>query len=79
MLGLAIQEGTDPIQKIKAFRTKHHITYPLLSDEPAVIIQKFGFTGIPQCVVIDTTGKYVGAPNTVPELKALLKKLGKTP
>lgn len=75
VLGLAIQEGK-PAEKMAAFRKKHKITYRLLSDEPGKVIEKFGFTGIPQNVVIDRSGTYVAAPNTLDELeKAIVKAL----
>lgn len=75
MLGLALQEGENPVSKIRKFRKEHGLTYPLLSDEPGSIIEKFGFSGIPQDVVIDAKGKYVSAPEDVDGLKASLKKL----
>ena len=75
VLGISIQEGAAAFDKIRMFRKKHGVTYPLLSDEQAVIIQKFGFSGIPQDIVIDTHGKYRAAPETIPALLASIKKL----
>ncbi len=77
VLGVSIQEGKDPIGKIRRFRKKHRLTYPIVSDEPAVIIQKFGFSGIPQNIVLDARGVYVSAPETIEQTLIALKKLGK--
>ena len=77
MLGIALNEGAGGISKLQKFRKAHGVTYPLLLDEPGAIITKFGFTGIPQSVVIDPNGKYVAAPESIPGLIAALKKLGK--
>ena len=63
------------MQKIKSFRAAHGITYPLVSDEEGVIITKFGFSGIPQDVVIGKDGKYTSAPDSVEGLDKDLKKL----
>ena len=75
VLGIALSEGAGPIAKMRSFRKKHGITYPLLLDEPGTIIQKFGFDGIPQDVVIDKSGKYVSAPTAVDDLAKALNKL----
>ena len=77
MLGIALNEGANGTQKMQKFRKAHGVTYPLLLDEPGAIITKFGFSGIPQDVVIDTTGKYVAAPDSIPGVVEALKKLGK--
>ena len=77
VLGIAVQEGESPAGKFSKFRKDHGVTYPLLLDEPGVIIQKFGFTGIPQGIVIDGKGKYVSAPDSVDGITATLKKLVK--
>jgi len=77
VLGIAVQEGKDPAPKFRKFRKDHGVTYPLLLDEPGTIIQKFGFTGIPQGIVIDANGKYVSAPDSVTGVAASLKKLVK--
>jgi len=73
------QEGVkDPFVKIRAFRKQHKLTYPLLSDEEATIISKFGFDGIPANVVIDEHGKYIAATNydsdLVDQLVTILNK-----
>ena len=77
MLGVAIAEGKGPRAKMRKFRKDHGLTYPLLHDEPGVIITKFGFEGIPQDVVINSKGIYVAAPSTIQGLGASLKKLVK--
>lgn len=73
MVGMAIQEGK-PSANMAMFRKKHKVTYPLWSDEPGKIIEKFGFTGIPQNVVIDRTGKYVAAPTDIAGLDKAIQK-----
>jgi peroxiredoxin len=77
VLGIAVQEGEGPAAKFSKFRKEHGITYPLLLDEPGNIIQRFGFTGIPQGIVIDAKGKYVSAPDTVTGVVASVQKLVK--
>ena len=57
VLGLAIQEQT-PKEKIELFRNRHHITYPLLSDEDQAVATRFGIKSIPTIIVIDKKGKY---------------------
>ena len=43
VLGLAIMEQVpDPTTKLKEFRAKRHVTYPLLSDEKMQVRNKFG-------------------------------------
>lgn len=70
---MSVQSQTaNPIKAIQGFRKDHKLTYPILSDEKAVIIQKFGFSGIPQDVIIDRNGKYIAAPQ---EVSALVRKL----
>ncbi len=69
MLALSIQEGVpDPFTKIRAFRKEHQVTYPILSDEKATIIAKFGMEAIPANVIIDRNGKYVSNPQDVDEM-----------
>lgn len=72
VLGLAIQEG-EPILKMKLFRSKHKVTYPLLSDEPAAVARQYGVQAIPALFVIDPKGKLAAAPGDVEELKRFLK------
>ena len=64
MLGLAVSEkdagaDIDPIAKIKAFRARHHLTYPLLSDEDSAVFGRFNGSSIPSCVLIDREGRFV--------------------
>ncbi len=76
MIALSLQEGVpDPFPKLRAFRKTHQVTYPILSDENATVIQKFGFTGIPSTVIIDKTGKYVANPEDIPHVVAQLQKM----
>jgi peroxiredoxin len=77
VLGIAVQEGEGPAAKFQKFRKEHGVTYPLLLDEPGNVIQKFGFVGIPQGIVIDAKGKYVSAPDSVAGINASLEKLTK--
>lgn len=78
MLALSIQEGVpDPFTKLRTFRSDHKVTYPILSDEKATVIGKFGFSGIPSTVIIDKTGKYVANPDTMAQVVAKLQKLTK--
>jgi peroxiredoxin len=68
VLGLSVFEQVrDPKVKMRAFRRKHSLTYPLLSDEKGGVINRFGFEGIPSIVVIDQSGRYVANPQTVAE------------
>ena len=80
MIALDMQESqvdpkTSPITQIKLFRKAHHLTYPILSDDPGKIITKFGFDGIPSNVVLDRQGRYVANPDDADGIKAVLKKL----
>lgn len=78
MLALSIGEGVpDPFAKIRLFRAQHKVSYPLLSDENATVIQKFGFSGIPTTVIIDKNGKYVANPDTIDQVVAKLKTMTK--
>ena len=75
VLALSIQEQGNPLDKIKAFRHEHHLTYPILSDQPGAIIGKFGFEGIPSNVILNKNDRYVAAPDTVEDMAAKLKAL----
>ena len=79
VVALSIQEQTDPtiepFAQIAKFRKAHGVTYPILSDEKATVIGKFGFQGIPENVVIDKTGKYRANPQSVEEIVTTVQKL----
>lgn len=76
MLGLAIQEpGSDPFVKIREFRKKHKVTYPLLSDQKAQILSKFGGSGIPANYILDRQGRYVASVDTIEDMVSVLKRL----
>ncbi len=76
MIALAIQEGVpDPNVNITKFRKKHGLTYPILSDEKATIIAKFGFQSIPSNVVIDKQGKYIASVEDIPAMIVQIDKL----
>lgn len=77
VVGVALQEGDGPFAKMRKFRKDHKLTYPLVLDDPGNIIQKFGFSGIPQGVVIDPKGKYVAESDSVAGLSTSLRKLVK--
>ena len=78
VLALAIQEGVpDPATKIKAFRAQYKLTYPILSDEKAIVMQRFGFSGIPSNVILDKQGKYVANVDSLGDMDQQLKKLTK--
>ncbi len=82
MIALSIQETAEdpkvkPYDQIAKFRKLHGVTYPILSDEQATIITKFGFQGIPENVIIDQTGKYRANPQSVEEIVAEVKKLSR--
>ena len=77
VLALSLQEGVaEPFTKLRAFRKLHKVTYPILSDDEATVILKFGFTA-PTDVIIGKNGKYVANPKTVTELVTKLKKMTK--
>ena len=65
VLALAVAERdadpnlADPAIKLKAFRDRHKVTYPLLSDEDQSVFNRFGGGSIPSCVLIDQQGKFV--------------------
>lgn len=74
VLGLAINENVkDPRVLMRKFRRKHHITYPLLSDETAAVMARWGFEGIPSIVVIDREGRYAANPE---DIEATITALG---
>lgn len=75
VLALSIQEQGNPVDKIKVFRKEHHLTYPILSDQPGAIIGKFGFEGIPSNVILDKSDHYVAAPDSVEDMAAKLKEM----
>lgn len=78
VLALDVQEGqADPAPKLRDFRKKHQVTYPILSDEDATIMQKFGFIALPTMLIIDKNGKYVANPQTVGQIVAKIQKLSK--
>jgi peroxiredoxin len=60
---------------VAGFRRKHQLTYPLLADEPGQLLDRFGFAGFPELVVIDRTGKYYAHPEDVHGVIASIKKL----
>jgi len=53
------------------------VTYPILSDEKATVIGKFGFSAIPTTVIIDKNGTYVANPQTMDQVVAKLEKIAK--
>ncbi len=64
VLGLAVAErdagaGIDPVAKLKEFRARHNLTYPLLSDEDQTVFNRFGGGSIPSCVLVDWQGRLV--------------------
>ncbi|HSV75343.1 MAG TPA: TlpA disulfide reductase family protein [Chthonomonadales bacterium] len=75
VVGLAIQEGRDPIGKIRAFRRQHNVTYRLASHERGEQFQRFGFDGVPSIVVIDRRGRYHSNPRSIEELDRVLAQL----
>ncbi len=86
MLALAVSERdadpnlTDPAIKLKAFRDKHKVTYPLLSDEDQTVFNQFGGGSIPSCVLVDQQGKFVTRiDGDLEEVKAQIEKLLNSP
>jgi peroxiredoxin len=82
VIALSIQEKVsdpkiDPFAQIAKFRKAHGVTYPILSDEKATVIRKFGFQVIPANVIIDKNGKYRANPDSVDEVVAAVQKLNK--
>ena len=76
VLGLAIMEQVpDPAVKLRAFRARHHVTYPLLSDENMQAFNKFGGGGIPCCVLLDRQGRFVARYDTLNVAKKRLPAL----
>ena len=76
VLGLAVQEMVpDPAVKLKLFRARHKVTYPLLSDEKAEVFDKFGGGGIPACVLLDRQGRFVGRYDSLEDVKKRLPAL----
>jgi len=76
VIGFDVQEGVpDPFPKVKEFRKKHQLTYPLVSDENGIVMQKFGMIALPTILIIDKHGKYAAHPATVPEIVSNLQKL----
>ena len=70
----------DPAIKLKEFRARHKLTYPLLSDEDQTVYNQFGGGSIPSCVLIDRQGRYVtridgNAEGGMEEVKAQIEKL----
>ena len=64
VLGLAVAErdagaDIDPIAKLREFRSRLHLTYPLLSDEDQTVFNRFGGGSIPSCVLVDRQGRFV--------------------
>jgi peroxiredoxin len=75
VLAISNQEQGSPADKIKTFRKEHGLTYPILSDQPATILTRFGFDGFPSNAILDKNDRYVAAPDTVEEMAAKLKAL----
>lgn len=82
VLGLAVSEKSadrlmkDPLPKLVAFRNRHHLTYPLLSDEDQTVFDQFGGGAIPTCIIIDKDG-YLAANITanLDEVRATIEQL----
>ena len=55
---LALDVGESPVE-MKAFRDKHKVTYPLLSDDDQAVFSRFGGGSIPSCVIVDQQGRFV--------------------
>ena len=75
VLAISNQEQGNPAEKIKAFRKEHGLTYPILSDQPAALLTKFGFDGFPSNAILDKNNRLVAAPDTVEEIAAKVKAL----
>ena len=80
VLGLAVAErdstpDVDPIAKIREFRTRHSLTYPLLSDEDQTVFNRFGGGSIPACILVDQKGNFVAKLDEVEEIKKHVEAL----
>ena len=64
LLGISLDEGSDAIKKVKAFKDKFNLTYPILMGDQKVARDYF-IRGIPTTYVMDEdliiSGKYEGA------------------
>ena len=72
---LALDVGESAVE-MKAFRDKHKVTYPLLSDDDQAVFNQFGGGSIPSCVLVDQQGKFVARiDGDLEEVKAQIEKL----
>lgn len=80
VLGLAVSErdaspDVDPIAKLREFRIRHKLTYPLLSDEDQTVFRRFGGGSIPTCILVDRQGNFVDKLDDVEEIKKHVEAL----
>ena len=57
MVAVNTGEQNNPLANARAFKEKHHLTYPILMDTDGKVRELFGVSGYPTNVVIDREGK----------------------
>jgi cytochrome c biogenesis protein CcmG, thiol:disulfide interchange protein DsbE len=50
-------ENDNPLANARAFKEKHHLTYPILMDTDGKVRELFGVPGYPTNILIDREGK----------------------
>lgn len=73
---VAINEGEEP-EKVKRYRTKHGVSYPILMDPDHVVYPKVAGKASPWNILIDTQGTIrYSASGFIPDvLKAKLNEV----
>jgi cytochrome c biogenesis protein CcmG/thiol:disulfide interchange protein DsbE len=66
---------TDQNDSARAFIRSHHLTFPILSDPDGVYGARYGFSGLPATVAIDSKGRIVETlrgPQTLSDFREAL-------
>ena len=76
VLGVAVEEADrGKLRPLAGFLRRHHLSYTLVSDARGKLLDRFGFEGIPELVVIDGAGLYRANPPDVDAAVATIRKL----
>jgi thiol-disulfide isomerase/thioredoxin len=63
---IAVNEG-DSVNKIKAFISANSVGYEVVVDPDGAVAAAFQVTGMPDCVIIDRSGRIVFRGNELPK------------
>jgi len=53
VVGISVEESPPPV---RAFRARHHVTYPIALDDKGTVFKAFGFNAFPTQMFLDASG-----------------------